>query len=159
MFLNVKKKHPKLCRYYRDYKRCKFTVGCLYKHENQYDIFEKIEKKLEEVKCNHNSKDIQNITKNVEEKLKSMENLIELQKKQIEENNSKIACLELRLDEFEKKFSNEKKSKDRKVKDLENLIKIKNEKALKDIFKCDNCGFETTSERGLNVHIKRNESR
>ena len=103
------KRHPKLCRYYRDYKRCKFTVGCLYKHENQYDIFEKIEKKLEEVKCNHNSKDIPKITKNVEEKLERMESLIELQRKQIEENNSKIACLELRLDELEKKFSDEKK--------------------------------------------------
>ena len=93
--------------------------------------------------------------KNVEEKLERIENLIELQRKQIEENNSKIACLELRLDEFEKKFSNEKKSKDRKVKELETLIKTKNEKALKNIFKCENCDFETTSERGLNVHIKR----
>ena len=26
---------------------------------------------------------------------------------------------------------------------------------MKDIFKCENCDFETTSERGLNVHIKR----
>ena len=53
------------------------------------------------------------------------------------------------------KYSNEKKLKDKKIKDLENLIKIKNEKALKNIFKCEHCDFETPSERGLNVHIKR----
>ena len=60
----------------------------------------------------------QNITKKFEEKLERLESVFEVQKKQIEENNSKIASLELRLDEFEKKFSNEKKSKDRKVKIL-----------------------------------------
>ena len=65
-----------------------------------------------------------------------MESVIEVQRKQIDENSSKIASLELTLEEFEKKFSNEKKSKDRKLKDLETVIKTKNEKALKDIFKC-----------------------
>ena len=149
------KRHPKLCRYYRDYKRCKFTVGCMYKHENQFEMFEKIEKKLKEVKCNHSEKDIQKITSDVDEKLERMENKIEFQSKQLEESNSKITGLELRLEELEKKYSNEKKSKDKKIKDLENLIKMKNEKALKDIFKCEYCDFETPSERGLNVHIKR----
>ena len=125
------KRHPKICRYYRDYKRCKFTVGCLYKHENQFEIFEKFEKKLKEVKCNHSDKDIQEITTNVDEKFERMENKIELQRKQIEESNAKIAGLELRLGELEMKYSNDKKSKDKRIKDLENLIKIKNEKALK----------------------------
>ena len=46
------KRHPKICRYYRDYKRCKFTIGCMYKHENPYEVFEKFEKKLEEVTMN-----------------------------------------------------------------------------------------------------------
>ena len=127
----------------------------MYKHENQYEIFEKMEKKLEEIKCNHSDKNIQEITKKFEETLGKMETTIELQRKQIEEDNAKLTSLELKLEEFERKFSNDKKSKDRKIKELENLIKIKNEKVLKDIFKCDHCDFETPSERGLNVHIKR----
>ena len=96
------KRHPKICRFYRDYKRCKFTVGCMYKHENQFELFEKIEKKLEKLKCNHSDKDKKKILENVEEKLESMESIIETQKKQMEENNAIIASLELRVDELEK---------------------------------------------------------
>ena len=99
------KRHPKICKFYRDYKWCKFTVGCLYKHENQYEIFEKIEKKLEEVKCNHSNIDIKKITKNTDEKFERMESKIQILTKQIEENNAKIGSLELRLEECEKKFS------------------------------------------------------
>ena len=68
---------------------------------------------------------------------------------------TKIASLELRVEELEKKFLNEKKFKDRKIKDLENLLKNKSEKAMKENFKCEYCDFQTPSERGLNVHIKR----
>ena len=113
----------------------------MYKHKNQFEMFEKIEKKLKEVKCNHSEKDIKKIKSNIDEKLERMENKIEFQSKQLEESNAKITGLELRLEELEKKFSNEKKSKDKKIKDLENLIKMKNEKALKDIFKCEYCDF------------------
>ena len=106
------------------------------------------------MKCNHSDIEIKKINKEADEKFKKMERNIEILKKQIEENNAKIASLELRLEECENKFSNEKKSKDRKIKDLENSIKMKNEK-LKNSFKCNFCDFETPSERGLNVHINR----
>ena len=95
------------------------------------------------------------MTKNVEEKMEGLERIIETQRKHIEENDAKIACSELKLEEFEKRYSNEKKSKDRKIKELENLVKSKDEKIMKDYFKCEYCDFETPSERGLNVHIKR----
>ena len=127
----------------------------MYKHENQYEILEKLDKKLEEVKCNHSDIEIKKINKEADEKFESMERNIEILKKQIEENNAKIASLELRLDEFEKKFLKEKKAHDRKIKELENLINNKKEKVKKDNFKCEYCDFETSSERGLNVHIKR----
>ena len=64
----------------------------MYKHENQYELFEKMEKKLEKVKCNHSDKDINKISKDVEEKLEIMKIRIETQRKQIEENNAKT-CL------------------------------------------------------------------
>ena len=84
-----------------------------------------------------------------------MESRIKTQRKQLEENNAKITCLELRVGELENEFANEKKNKYRKIKDLENLLKSKREKAMKDSFKCEYCNFQTPSERGLNVHIKR----
>ena len=91
----------------------------------------------------------------VEEKIEIMTIRIETQRKQIEENNDKIAGMELRVEEFEKKILNDKKSKERKIKDLENFLKGKTENAMKDQFKCEYCDFQTPSERGLNVHIKR----
>ena len=127
----------------------------MYKHENQYEIFEKIEKKLEQVKCKHSDIDFQKTIKDADEKWDMMESRIEVQRKQIEENNAKIASLELRLDEFEKKFLKERKAHDKKIKELENLINSKKEKGKKDNFKCEYCDFGTSSERGLYVHIKR----
>ena len=106
----------------------------MYKHENQYEIFEKFEKKLEQAKCNNSKIDIKKIIKDADEKWERMESIIEIQRKQIKENDAKIASLELRLDECEKKLLNEKKTQDRKMKDLENLIKSKKEKVKKDNF-------------------------
>ena len=93
------------------------------------------------MKCNHSDKDINKISKDVEEKLEMMKIRIETQRKQIEENNDKIAGLELRVEEFEKKILNDKKSKERKIKDLKKFLKSKTENAMKDQFKCEYCDF------------------
>ena len=47
-----------------------------------------------------------------------MESRIKTQRKQLEENNAKITCLELRVEELENKFANEKKNMYRKIKIL-----------------------------------------
>ena len=91
------KRHPKICKFYRDYKRCNFTISCMYKHENQYEIFEKIEMKLEQVKCNHSDIDIEKTIKNADEKWEMMESRIEVQRKLIEENNICILCFYINL--------------------------------------------------------------
>ena len=39
------KRHPRICRYYRDFQRCKFTVVCKFKRENQYEVIKKIRRK------------------------------------------------------------------------------------------------------------------
>ena len=152
------KRHPRICRYYRDFQRCKFTVGCKFKHENKYEILEKLEQKIKEFKCDHKDKEIAKNTKD-ERKLENMEIKLENQRKEIEEKNSKIASLEIRLDELEKKFLNEKKAKERKIKDLENIVKSKGEKQNKENFRCEKCDYETPSERGLNIHIKRKHTK
>ena len=105
------KRHPKICKYYRDFRRCKFTVGCKYKHENQYEIFEQFEKKLEELKSSRIGNDSDELAKKAEEKLESMENMLNNQRKELEEKNAQISSLELRMEEIEKKFRDDKKIK------------------------------------------------
>ena len=100
----------------------------MFVQENHFELFEKVKKELEKIKCKHSDNDIKKISKDVDGKLERMENRIETQRKQLEENNAKIASLELRVEELEKKFLNEKKYKDRKIKDLENLLKNKRKK-------------------------------
>ena len=154
------KRHPKICKYYRDFGRCKFTLGCKYKHENPYAIFEKFEKILEELKENRIGNQNDTLAKEVDEKVGNFEKMLENQRKELDEKNASILSLELRLDDLEKKYVDEKKNKDKKIKELENAVRIKvnDEKVTetkKPVFKCSDCKFETCSKRGLNVHIRR----
>ena len=61
--------------------------------------------------------------------------------------------------DVENKCTSEKKSKDKKIKELEKAVKSKPDDAKKQVTKvmlnCKYCDFETSSERGLKVHIKR----
>ena len=123
---NCDKRHPKICKYFRDYRRCKFTVGCKYKHENN------------------------------QEKINNLEKQMDKQKEKLEEKNAYILQLELRLGEIEKKFKEEQIRTDKRIRDLENANKSKNNEKNEDTsFKCKDCEFYTTSKRGLRVHIKK----
>ena len=35
---DCEKRHPKNCNFYRDYGKCKFTIYCAYKHEQQNNV-------------------------------------------------------------------------------------------------------------------------
>ena len=107
------KRHPKICKYYRDFRRCKFTVGCKYKHENN------------------------------QEKINNLEKQMDKQKEELEEKNAYILQLELRLGEIEKKFKEEQIRTDKRIRDLENANKSKNNEKNEDTsFKCKDCEFE-----------------
>ena len=78
---NCEKRHPKICKYQRDYGRCKFTSYCRYNHNKQNDVSENsekilaIEKKIENLQnCNiapsELHKDVANKIETVESKLK-----------------------------------------------------------------------------------------
>ena len=73
-----------------------------------------------------------------------MEKNVKKQQQEIEEKNSQISSLELRLEELEKKFANEKKTKDKKIKDLEKVLINNTTKLEKDNFKCEHCDYETS---------------
>ena len=110
------KRDPKICSYYRDFRRCKFTVGCKFKHENQYEIFKKFERKLEELKANRMGMINDDRAQKAEEKLDSLENMIDNQRKEIEEKNAKITGLEMRMEEIEKNLQKKRRRKIEKLK-------------------------------------------
>ena len=76
-------RHLKICSYYRDYRRCKFTVGCRYKHENQSESFEKLKKKIEKLEQNM-----------VDKEITEMERKVKKQQQEIEEKSAQIASLD-----------------------------------------------------------------
>ena len=113
-------RHPKICRFYRDYNRCKFGEWCYFKH------VEKIE----------NSKEIF-------DKLKALEKLVE-------EKDSLITILANKIKIIEETiFVN----KETDVAVTENLI------VEAEIFKCDNCEFESNSKKGLHIHKKKKHAK
>ena len=101
-------------------------MGCKYKHENN------------------------------QEKINNLEKQMDKQKEELEEKNAYILQLELRLGEIEKKFKEEQIRTDKRIRDLENANKSKNNEKNEDTsFKCKDCEFDTISKRGLRVHIKK----
>ena len=51
------------------------------------------------------------------------EKILDIQRKELEEKNSKISSLEIKLDELQKNFSDDRKNKEKKIKELESLLK------------------------------------
>ena len=88
-------------------------MGCKYKLEKQNELFEKLKQKIENleqkmwgnVKTSH--------AKNFEQECLEMERKVKKQQQEIDEKSAQIACLELKLEKLEKKFTNEKKAKDK----------------------------------------------
>ena len=66
------KRHPKICKWYRDFRWCKFTLGCKFKHENHYEIFEKFDKKFEDLKSMPTNNVDEDLAKKAVEKLESV---------------------------------------------------------------------------------------
>ena len=72
------KRHPKICRYYETYKRCKFTEYCLYSHKlpHEKEIVDlKVELKAVHDKVISLEKDIETTKVILNEKNKVIENL------------------------------------------------------------------------------------
>ena len=168
------RRHPKSCKYYRNYGRCKFSP-CAFKHQNQIGINEGFE--------------------DMKGKIIFLENSVQEKNKQIEVLNSEILRLQTKVSEIETKSEEKVESFEQKVEkrfealekvmelfakdlnvftehvndlavelhdDIGNMTKEKEEKSMDQTFKnpflklkCDLCEFEAKSERGLKTHKNR----
>ena len=143
-------RHPKNCRYLRDYKYCKFGEWCKFLH----------------VEAENNCNDIIQI-KTEQETIAKKLDLVE---KQLEEKNGIIENILKKCDYF-KSLEGEISARDDMIKELDHKINQMEEKIsvletkLKEgtattisakNFKCNKCDFKTHfSEQGLKTHEKR----
>eukprot|EP00092_Neocalanus_flemingeri_P059010 GFUD01070439.1.p1 GENE.GFUD01070439.1~~GFUD01070439.1.p1 ORF type:complete len:313 (+),score=42.55 GFUD01070439.1:267-1205(+) len=122
-------RHPRMCRFFRDFGRCKFTVGCSYVHG-----FKKNEMGALDISTLKSEND-------------KLINLIQILEK-------KILEMDIRIDVLEKQ---NKADKDGTIHtEMCNTKKPKeNIEILKETLKCEKCKFETIHKNGLKIHMKK----
>ena len=159
---NCKLRHPRPCRYFRDFRRCKFS-NCKFKHVQQ-EIYnttvEKIKKenenilaklacideKLKQINFQEKIIEIENkvdFVANFEKHLYKKDKEIETLNNTIKEMDEKIKRLSQNLEEMNENIG--------KINDLEEKRNRKDKKLLT----CSNCSFQTNSEQGLKIHMKK----
>ena len=168
---DCEKRHPVICKYFRNFRRCKFS-NCSYKHDTKNEANstkEKIivleTKVMESDKEGH--KTLEAFEKIFKEKMDTFEYHIQILKKIIEEKDNKVISLDNMSNEMVKKFESlDKETKEeygkekeinQKIKYLENAIK-KQSKSTPELLICNECNFTATSKIGLKTNTKRNHT-
>ena len=119
-------RHPKVCKFFRDFRRCKFSDWCLFKHTEDNNNFEdlnirEIMEKLEDLANKIDEKDI--IINNLVEKIRN----IEEKSREEQTHNEDVSD----LNDFNSTFINPSVG-----------------------FPCENCDFNAKSNGGLQTHIR-----
>ena len=149
-------RHPKICRYFKDCKFCKFGEWCCFDHKNIEVDFEKVTEKYKQTEIRVNNlerllinKDqvVNSLETEIEKKFETFEKNLKTLKECIAEKDAQIESLERILTEIEIKLEGEGGI----VKDKLHLEKPRKTKPLK----CPQCNFETNSENGLKIHTAR----
>ena len=162
---NCSLRHPKTCKFYRDYGRCKFNP-CMFRHiDNTIDL---VELRKENEKIVKIIQSIDDRLEDLEAKIVVSEDLISKLCK-VEEKLVKISQIEkaifekdCRIDALTKKVEEIQDEKDANIIKLEERI-LKTESILNKHFNkksktkinCNVCDFEASSQQGLKVHMKR----
>ena len=118
-----RKRHPKLCKYFENYRRCKFNP-CAYRHEQESS---KIYDEVDEEKF-----------KEINDKISVMENEINQKNGQIEELVSKISSLESEIHEID--------TIKEKINDIQVKLEVF-EKKFENIFEAIDKGFDFLKEK------------
>ena len=159
---DCEKRHPKICKYKREYGRCKFTTNCSYDHNEPLYILENNDKftKLEEMLENLQQNSSNSLSEEVDKKMETFETKLQILVKVIEEKDNKIDQLQKKVNEFEKKCTKESKQEKEKLNDLEKKLEIlekkNNDKEIEpETLKCEQCDFTTNSKKGLKTHNRK----
>ena len=140
-------RHPKPCRYFQDFRRCKFS-DCKFKHiEDENDAIEMMKNENRIILAKLNAIDENIKLLDYQEKMLEMENTLknEISAKDnvIEELKNKLCNVEAKMNDLFEKFSLLEKDKAKKV-----------EMSLG----CSMCDFMTNSENGMKIHVRKKHS-
>ena len=139
-------RHPRPCNFFRDYKRCKFSEWCSYKHIENNDSNEVSYKEMLEKLANLS----ENIIKR-NEKINKFAEKIEILENKTNKKDEEIRKLTDRLKVLEESIG--------KI-DTHNEVHEKEDKETdKEIYKCENCSFETVHKNDLKIQIKRKHAK
>lgn len=132
-------RHPKICRFYRDYRRCKFGEWCCFRHveknlESNKEVIDRI-KNIEKLIAEKDAK----IT-NLENKMKLIEEKLSIDKETVNQITEKETIFKCEYCEFE---TNSKKG-----------IQIHRKRKHEKKFECDLCGEVFYSETECRIHKK-----
>ena len=160
---DCEKRHPRVCRWYQEYGRCKFTTFCKFRHidiksfedivikmEHYGNKLAEIDKKLENLEKEEN--DI--FEKQSEGRLQKFETKLNEIFKVLEEKDLKIAALEASLQRTRESLERNILEKETKMtSDL-----AKNEVS-KSKFKCSVCDYQAKSSDGPRMHVNRKHTK
>ena len=145
---DCEKRHPRECWWFQEYRRCKFTSFCKFKHTEI--------KNLEEIisKMEYNKEKIAEIDIMLQ-KLETYDHHIKSKIfKLLEEKDTKIAELEASL-----QITRNSLEKFVAEKDMELEIDVKKSGAPISKLKCSVCGYLAKSSSGLRLHINRKHTK
>lgn len=140
-------RHPKACRYYRDFGRCKFNP-CAFLHiETENTILENLKKESEAIKSK-----LDDVDKALEIlNAKEVELTASIEK--CHHNETKLVAMEEKVEKLEAKIVDNENLIQKLLEKFEKVTE--NVEVEESLFKCDQCDYETKSEKGLNIHKKR----
>jgi len=125
------KRHPKTCRYFQEFARCKFGEDCYYKHkqkESNYEVVKELERVKEKLRI------IENI---LEKKAEEIERIIDLEK----------AVAELQIKQTEVNRDSTINIENSDIEDIHEVVENN--------LNCDLCDFKSSWKTGLEVHMGR----
>ena len=159
---NCNLRHPRICRWFQVYGRCKFTSFCKYKH-TEIKSFEEIVTKIE-----HNDNKLADIDIILENLKKEEGNIMHRLEKYETYIESKLNNIFKLLEEKERKIVELEASVQVTRESLENLMTEKEIKSTTDVkkkkapvseFKCTVCDYVAKSSNGLRMHINRKHTK
>ena len=166
-------RHPKVCKWYRDYHKCKFDP-CLFLHKANDTKIDMLKKENEAI--SKNIQNIENALKDLDAKMVDSETIIDRleniqnkferfteMEKQICDQETLISTLVKRVNDMEEVILNQKDDTTKDQVEKSNVTKssnAENEIVAEEIieeasFECDKCGFISKNNHGLKIHKKK----